>query len=66
MRNIEAGTLNVKKMKNDQHRRGCRTRYGCSRDQDLDIVGQLKAFMKQVGLEPRKGCKKRQNPSEGC
>jgi len=61
-----AGTFNVKKMKNDQHRRGCRKRYGRSRDPDLDIVDQLKAFMQQVGLEPRKGCRKRENPSEGC
>ena len=61
-----AGTLNVKKAKNDQHRHGCRKRYGRSKDPELDLVDQLKAFMQQVGLEPRRGCRKRQNPSEGC
>jgi hypothetical protein len=61
-----AGTLNVKKAKNDQHCHGCRKRYGRSKDPELDLVDQLKAFMQQVGLEPRRGCRKRQNPSEGC
>ena len=60
------GTLNIKKMKNDQHRRGCRKRYGRSRDPELDVVDQLKAFILQAGLEPRRGCRKRKNPSEGC
>ena len=59
-------TLNIKKMKNDQHRKGCRKRYGRSRDPDLDVVDQLKAWIREVGLEPRPGCTKRQNPSEGC
>ena len=59
-------TLNIKKMKNDQHRKGCRKRFGRSRDPDLDVVDQLKAWVREVGLEPRPGCAKRQNPSEGC
>jgi len=41
-------TLNIKKMKNDQHRRGCRKRYGRSRDPDLDVVDQLKAWIREV------------------
>jgi hypothetical protein len=60
------GTLNVRKAKNDQHRHGCRKRYCRSKDPELDLVDQLKAFMQQVRLEPRKGCRKRQNPFEGC
>ena len=59
-------TLNIKRMKNDQHRRGCRKRFGRSRDPDLDVVDQLKAWVREVGLEPRAGCTKRQNPSEAC
>ena len=35
-------------------------------DPDLDVVDQLKAWIREVGLEPRPGCTKRQNPSEGC
>jgi hypothetical protein len=58
------GTLNVRKGKNDQHRHGCRRRYGSSKDPELDLVDQLKAFMKHVGLESKKGFRKRQNPSE--
>jgi len=45
-------TLNIKKMKNDQHRRGCRKRYGRSRDPDLDVMDQLRAWVREVGLEP--------------
>ena len=59
-------TLNIKKMKNDQLRKGCRKRFGRSKDPDLDVVDQLKAWVREVGLEPRPGCAKRQNPSEGC
>ena len=59
-------TLNVKKMKNDQHRKGCHKRFGRSRDPDLDVVDQLKAWVRELGLEPRHGCTKRQNPSEAC
>ena len=39
-------------MKNDQHRRGCRKRYGRSRDPDLDVMDQLRAWVREVGLEP--------------
>ena len=48
-------TLNIKKMKNDQHRKGCRKRFGRSRDPDLDVVDQLKAWIREVGLELRAG-----------
>ena len=59
-------TINVKKMKNDQNRRGCHKCFGRSRDPDLDVVDQLKAWEREMGLEPRQKCKKMQHLSEAC
>jgi hypothetical protein len=61
-----AGTLNVKKMKNDQCRLGCHKRFWRSADPELDLIDQLKAWRREDGLEPRSGCKKCQDPSAGC
>lgn len=59
-------TFNIMQQKNDQHRRGCGKRCGRSANPDLDIVDQVRAFIGALGLEPRPGCRKRENPSEHC
>jgi hypothetical protein len=52
-----AGSLNVKKKKNDQCRFpvGCHKRFGRSADPELDLVDHLKAWRREAGLEPRPG-----------
>ena len=59
-------TFNIKRQKNDQHRRGCRRRCCRSKDPRLDIVDQTRSFLREAGLEPHPRCKKRVNPSEHC
>jgi len=51
--------LNVRLRKNDQERRGHWPRMGRSRDPDLDVVHQMKVWMRRSGLEVQKGCTKR-------
>ena len=52
--------------KNDQHRCGCGKRCGLSVNPNLDFVDQVRALMRELGLEPRHGCEKLEIPSEHC
>ena len=54
------------KMKNDQERKGHQRRFGRSKDPALDIVGQLAAFLAQIGFIKHPRCNKMRNLSAAC
>ena len=58
--------VNVVSRKNDQGRKGHHPRIGRSRSDDLDLVHQLRHFMREAGTEPREGCQKQQRPHARC
>ena len=58
--------VNVKVRKNDQFRQGHQPRVGVPRDPRLDLVKQLRAFMRAAGNGPREGCTKRAEPQSPC
>jgi hypothetical protein len=58
--------INVKVRKNDQFRHGHQPRIGAASDRRLDLVRQLRAFMRAVGNLPKPGCTKSLNPQARC
>ena len=50
--------VNVKVRKNDQFRHGHQARVGVARNPKLDLIRQLRAFMRWAGNGPRPGCTK--------
>ena len=58
--------VNVKVRKNDQFRHGHQPRIGVAADRRLDLVRQLRAFLRAVGNQPRPGCTKSINPQARC
>ena len=62
------GTLaiNILKRKNDQERRGHSPRLGRANHPDLDIVHQLKVYLRVAGLAVHQDCTKAQRPHARC
>ena len=58
--------VNVKVRKNDQFRHGHEPRIGVAADRRLDLVRQLRAFLRAVGNQPRPGCTKSIDPQARC
>jgi hypothetical protein len=58
--------LNVYRRKNDQERRGHLPRLGRAQDPDLDIVHQLKTYLRVAGLTVHPDCVKAQRPHARC
>lgn len=58
--------VNVKVRKNDQFRHGHQPRIGVAADRRLDLVRQLRAFLRAVGNQPRPGCTKSIDPQARC
>ena len=58
--------VNVKSRKNDQERKGHHPRLGKARSGSLDIVHQLRWFLDETGLAPRRSCTKRTQPQARC
>ena len=58
--------VNVKVRKNDQFRHGHQPLIGAASDRRLDLVRQLRAFLRAVGNQPRPGCTKSANPQAKC
>ena len=58
--------INIKVRKNDQFRHGHQPRVGVSADSRLDLVRQLRAFIRAVGNGPRLGCTKSSDPQSRC
>mgnify|MGYP003346699864 CR=1 FL=1 len=56
----------VTKRKNDSIRRGHLPGLGRAANPSLDIVHQLRLWLKTMELEPRHGCQKRQRPAARC
>ena len=58
--------LHIRKRKNDQLRKGHHPRVGRSHDPDLDIVQQIRAYMRIGGLEVHAACSKGRLPAAIC
>ena len=59
-------SLHVIRRKNDTQRKGHWPALGRSRDPELDIVRQLRVWMRLAGLAIRSDCSKRQRPAARC
>jgi hypothetical protein len=60
------GALHVALRKNDSVHKGHLPGIGRSRDPELDLVWQLRVWLRQMQLEPRPGCTKRAMPAARC
>jgi len=58
--------LNIPKRKNDQERKGHAPRFGQATDPDLDVVHQLKTFLRVAGISVDPRCLKQQRPQARC
>ena len=58
--------LNVRLRKNDQERRGHWPRMGRSQDPDLDVVYQMRSWMRKAGLIVMPGCTQSTDPQAHC
>ena len=58
--------LNVLRRKNDQIRKGHHPRLGRAEDSALDVVHQLKAYLKAAGLARHGRCSKGRSPHARC
>jgi len=63
-----AGTcaVHIGKRKNDSERKGHHPALGRSIDRELDIVTQLKVWMRWAGLHVQPGCAKRERTAAAC
>lgn len=58
--------VNIMARKNDQGRKGHHPRIGRSKSPVLDLVHQLRVYLKSSRLTPRDGCSKRLRPHARC
>lgn len=63
---VHTAAINIKSRKNDQIRRGHHPRLGHAQHPRHDLVQQLRFFLSEAGLRPRRGCLKRCYPHARC